>query len=121
MIFIARDGNTYRGDWHFCERTCQWIGNPALCAEVQDILKSISNRAAADGGERTHSAAMTYGLLEKMIDWSNRACPYDPPVAATTLLDPAKFGLRSAEEEIFQTQHICFRAFASLAWTLWTR
>jgi hypothetical protein len=96
---------------------CRWVGNPALCAEVQDIIKSISNRAAADGGERTHSAPMTYKLLKKMVDWSNSVCPYDHQDLA---LDPAKFGL-SVEEKIFRTQHICFRAFASLAWTLWTR
>jgi hypothetical protein len=111
---LCRDGDLYRGEFRFCERRGQWVGNPADTAEVKDLLKALQNKAAANGGERAHSVAITYELLEKMMNWSNDVCPYDPNTAAA-------FSSLSPAERHIQTQHICFRAFTSLTWTLWAR
>lgn len=107
---LLREGDLYRGPFRFCDKTKQWVGNPADAAEVQDLIKSLNNKSAAEGGERTHSVAITYKMLEKMISWSNETCPH-----STT------FERMSAKDRIQQTEHICFRAFMSSAWTLWTR
>jgi hypothetical protein len=114
LIYGFSDGDVYRGAFRFCDRRGRWVGNPATTADVKDLIKSLQNKAAADGGERTHSVPITYKLLEKMMNWSNQVSPYDPKAtAALSSLSPA--------ERQTQTQHVMFRAFASLTWTLWAR
>ena len=111
--FLASDGDTFRTGFRFCEKQNKWVGNPATCAEVRDLLISLKNKAAADGGaERHHSVAMKYEYLAQMISWSESVCPFNPESAPDDL---------TIEIRAFQTEHIRFRAFSSLAWTLWTR
>jgi hypothetical protein len=113
IALFASDGDTFRREFKFCKKRNKWVGNPATCAEVKDLLTSLKNKAAADG-ERHHSAAMKYSYLAQMINWSESVCPFDPDSA------PRSEDL-TIEARSFQTEHIRFRAFASLAWTLWTR
>ncbi|KAH9830800.1 uncharacterized protein C8Q71DRAFT_842312 [Rhodofomes roseus] len=105
------EGDLYRGEWRFDEHRSRWVGNPATCAEVRDILKAIKNKANADGGERTHSVAMRYDYLKAIIEWSETECP--PAEAMVTPRDVA--------HRTKVTTHLFFRAFASTGWTIWTR
>ena len=107
------DGDTFRNEFKFCEKRDKWVGNPATCAEVKDLLTSLKNKTAADGGERRHSAAMKYTYLAQMMRWSELVCPFDPNSMHIPNL--------TIDTRAFQTEHIRFRAFASVAWTLWTR
>ncbi|TFY52689.1 hypothetical protein EVJ58_g9871 [Rhodofomes roseus] len=105
------EGDLYRGEWRFDEHRSRWVGNPATCAEVRDILKAIKNKANTDGGERTHSVAMRYDYLKAIIEWSETECP--PAEAMVTPRDVA--------HRTKVTTHLFFRAFASTGWTIWTR
>ncbi|KAG1847569.1 hypothetical protein F4604DRAFT_1935807 [Suillus subluteus] len=58
------DGDTYRGKWHFDEVRRRWEGNPADSADVYDVLSSIKHKASAEGGDRTHSMAMTKDYMD---------------------------------------------------------
>ncbi|GBE83276.1 hypothetical protein SCP_0503240 [Sparassis crispa] len=105
------DGDVYRGRWHFDEHAQRWAGNPVMCAEVQNILDAVNNKYGADGGERTHSAAMQYEYLDQVIKWSESVCPeisvHIPPV--------------DVESRHVTTKHLLFRAFATTGWTIWSR
>ncbi|KAH9910809.1 uncharacterized protein B0H18DRAFT_894363 [Fomitopsis serialis] len=105
------EGDLYRGEWRFDEHRSRWVGNPATCAEVRDILKAIKNKANADGGERTHSVAMRYDYLKAIIEWSETECP-----PAEAMVTP-----RDVVHRAKVTMHLFFRAFASTGWTIWTR
>ncbi|KZP05164.1 hypothetical protein FIBSPDRAFT_766273 [Athelia psychrophila] len=106
------DGDTYRSKWHFDSARGDWFGNPARSAVVKDIVKSIKHKeGGVDGAERHHSAAMSKQYLDKLHDWSMRACPLKT-------LDAIPLDL--ATRNVI-SHHLRFRAFASTGWTVWSR
>ncbi|KAF7980054.1 hypothetical protein HWV62_39826 [Athelia sp. TMB] len=113
--FIAKydsmDGDTYRGKWHFESSRGGWFGNPARSAVVEDIMKSIKHKDGAAGGEHHHSAAMSKQCMDKLYEWSIRACPFEKVDAV-----PEDLATRN-----LITAHLRFRAFASTGWTVWSR
>ncbi|KAG1872923.1 hypothetical protein DFJ58DRAFT_722087 [Suillus subalutaceus] len=58
------DGDMYCSKWHFDEARQHWEGNPADSADVYDVLSSIKHKASAEGGDRTHSMAMTKDYMD---------------------------------------------------------
>lgn len=112
-IFI-RSGDLFQGKFEYSDRRKKWVGNPATCAEVKDLLTSVKNKAASDGGERNHSAAMSYKLLEQMTSWSESVCPFNPE-------DAPPLESLTIEARTILTEHVMFRALSALAFTLWTR
>ncbi|KAG1741594.1 hypothetical protein EDD22DRAFT_786691 [Suillus occidentalis] len=71
------DGDRYRGKWHLNEARQCWEGNPAESAEVFDVLSSVKHKASAEGGDRTHSMAMTKDYMERTLQWHYTVCPLD--------------------------------------------
>jgi hypothetical protein len=106
-----RDGDTYRGKWHYNETQKRWEGNPALSAEVQDVITAIKHKCGAEGGDRTHSLAMSKEHMDKMFAWSEAQCSNES----------CKRPPRDLETRAFMTKHLEFKAFASTAWTIWSR
>ncbi|KAJ7231544.1 hypothetical protein C8J57DRAFT_1091714 [Mycena rebaudengoi] len=54
---------------------------------------------------------MTKEFMEKMFHWSDTVCPPSSyQVPSTTV-----------EEQVLKTKHLMFKAFASTAWTVWSR
>ncbi|KAL0960983.1 hypothetical protein HGRIS_005980 [Hohenbuehelia grisea] len=108
-LWKTADGDMYRGKWHFDERQACWAGNPADSAEVADVMEAVKHKCGAEGGDRTHSLAMSKDFMDKMFGWSFR----ESPTCSDLPCDLATQAIR--------TKHSEFRAFSSLGWTLWTR
>ena len=101
-------GSLYRGKWHFDTISKCWEGNPVNSAEVDDVMTAVKHKSGAEGGDCTHSIAMSKEHMEKIFMWSDSQC--DTSMAATTM-----------EERLLKTKHLEFKAFSSTAWTIWSR
>ncbi|KAJ6579771.1 hypothetical protein B0H10DRAFT_1962836 [Mycena sp. CBHHK59/15] len=110
-LWKLRDGDTYRDRWHYNPATSRWEGNPVDSAEVEDTMESIKNKCGKDDGERKHSLAMTKEFMERTFAWSDTVCP------------PASYSSPSTtvEERALKMKHLEYKAFASTAWTIWSR
>lgn len=64
-------------------------------AEVEDVKTAILHKSGAEGGDRTHSLAMSQGHMEKIFAWSDRQC------------DLSKTPL-TMEARILKTKHLEF-------------
>lgn len=105
-IHCDRNGDKFRGRWHYDDKSKQWMGNPVLCAEVDDMYEACKNK---DGeGERHHSRAISLDDMKKLLAFSRQECPIDLPVT-----DLASLALKGS--------HLWFNAFASTGFTIWTR
>ncbi|KAK7007106.1 ribonuclease H-like domain-containing protein [Favolaschia claudopus] len=60
-----RDGDKYRGKWHFNPTTAAWEGNPIDSAKVQDTMAAIENKCGKDGGDRKHSCCFELTKLQR--------------------------------------------------------
>src|SRR3984885_4688013 len=110
------DGGTYRGQWHYNERHERWEGNPANAAEVTDVLTAVKHKSGAEGGDRTHSLAMSKEYMERMLQWS------EGKVSTRTVEQMMKDPDRaSVAERSTVTKHLEFRAFVLMVWTVWSR
>ena len=87
------------------------MGNPAECAEVQDLLKTISHKDKAEGKQRHLAVAMKYEYMEKMMTWSRGIVP--DSMAKNPPAD------RKARAVV--TRHLEFRTFLQTGWLLWLR
>ncbi|KAG1879967.1 hypothetical protein F4604DRAFT_1679111 [Suillus subluteus] len=118
------DGDTYRGKWHFDEARRRWEGNPADSADVYDVLSSIKHKASAEGGDRTHSMAMTKDYMDRVLRWHQAACPLE---IALHMIEKTMSGAQPSDLHLdFETrkqltQHLEQIALAASGWTLWTR
>ncbi|KAJ7797476.1 hypothetical protein B0H14DRAFT_2618961 [Mycena olivaceomarginata] len=110
-LWKMADGDTYRGRWHFNKTSNRWEGSPTESAEVEDTMKAIKNKCGADGGERTHSLAMTKEYMAKVFAWSDGVCPPSTYFSA----------VKTKEELTLVTKHLMYKAFSSTGWTIWTR
>lgn len=105
-IHCDRNGDKFRGRWHYDDKSKQWMGNPVLCAEVDDMYEACKNK---DGeGEFHHSRAISLDDMKKLLAFSRQECPIDLPVT-----DLASLALKGS--------HLWFNAFASTGFTIWTR
>ncbi|KAJ7690479.1 hypothetical protein B0H17DRAFT_1134289 [Mycena rosella] len=105
------DGDTFRGRWHYNTANSRWEGNPVDSSEVEDTMESIKNKCGKDDGERKHSLAMTEEFMERIFGWSDKVCP------PSSYNSPSK----THEQKALKTKHLEFKAFASTAWTVWSR
>jgi hypothetical protein len=110
-----RDGGTYRGQWHYNENRQRWEGNPASSAEVADVLVAVKHKCGAEGGDRTHSLAMSKEYMERIFEWSEGKVS---TAAVETMKDPSQASNMSLTEQSAVTKHLEFRAFTSTAWTV---
>ncbi|KAG1893196.1 uncharacterized protein F5891DRAFT_1196726 [Suillus fuscotomentosus] len=101
------DGDTFRGKWHYNDVRQRWEGNPVCSAEVQDIIKSVRHKTNSDGGERTHSVAMSKSYLIRAIITGS-----DSKFAEKNL---------TLESRTLYTKILMNMAFSTTAWNLWTR
>ncbi|KAG1907643.1 uncharacterized protein F5891DRAFT_939549 [Suillus fuscotomentosus] len=104
-LWEQADGGTFRGKWSFNEVRQRWEGNPADSAEVYDVMASVKHKASAEGGDRTHSMAMTKDFMDRMLQWHEAACPLEIALQAVQLL----------------SRHLEQVTFDAGAWTLWSR
>jgi hypothetical protein len=119
-----RDGDTYRGKWHFNEVKQRWEGNPAESADIYDVLSSIKHKASAEGGDRTHSMAMTKDYMDRAFQWHQAVCPLEITLQMIQKVmsgaQPSDMHL-DLEMRTKLTHHLEQVTFASNGWTLWTR
>ncbi|KAK7016538.1 hypothetical protein R3P38DRAFT_3321039 [Favolaschia claudopus] len=106
-----RDGDKYRGKWHFNPTTAAWEGNPIDSAKVQDTMAAIKNKCGKDGGDRKHSLAMSEEFMSRMFAWSEEQCPASKYEGKST----------TVEEQNLKTKHLAFKCFASTSWIIWSR
>ncbi|KAF5333936.1 hypothetical protein D9758_018155 [Tetrapyrgos nigripes] len=102
------DGNKYHQSRRFQkdESTGQWVGNPCRSAEVEEARKACKNK---DGeAERRHTCPWLMGDSKQFYAWSRTQCPHDAQVTDSKTL-------------AIITQHLYFRAYYQLAFTVWTR
>jgi hypothetical protein len=78
---------------------------------VVDVMTALKHKSGAEGGDRTHSLAMSKEHMDKMLAWSEMECTDD----RYEVKEP---DLRKRVEVM---KHLEFRAFASTAWTIWSR
>ncbi|KAG1870629.1 hypothetical protein DFJ58DRAFT_652909 [Suillus subalutaceus] len=123
-LWELSDGDTYRGKWHLNEARQRWEGNPADSADIYDILSSIKHKASAEGGDHTHSMAMTKDYMDRTLRWHQASCP---PEIALHMIQKAMTGARPSDMHLDLavrtqlTRHLEQVVFASNGWTLWTR
>ncbi|KAF5331270.1 hypothetical protein D9611_013091 [Ephemerocybe angulata] len=104
----------YGGDYHCDPETGKVTGCPAKAYEVKQLIKSIKARAAKRGEatERHHAEAITVEDMQKTMRWSESTCPdsmlENPPLA-------------SHEALAVLDKHGLYRAFATTAFTMFTR
>lgn len=123
--FTYRDGDTFRGKWHYNDARQRWEGNPVCSAEVQDIIKSVRHKTNSDGGERTHSVAMSKSYMDRILAWADTVCPrlnYISLVRAV-ISDDSGFSEKclTLESRTLYTKILMNMAFSTTAWNLWTR
>ncbi|KAG1791700.1 uncharacterized protein HD556DRAFT_1309765 [Suillus plorans] len=85
-LWEQADSGTFRGKWSFNEARQHWEGNPADSAEVYDMMASVKHKASAEGGDRTHSMAMTKDFMDRMLQWHEAACPLEIALQAIQLV-----------------------------------
>ncbi|KAG2133337.1 hypothetical protein DEU56DRAFT_738972 [Suillus clintonianus] len=123
-LWELSDGDTYRGKWHFNEMKQRWEGNPADSADIYDVLSSIKHKASAEGGDRTHSMAMTKDYMDRAFRWHQTVCPLE---IALQMVQKVMSGARPSDMHLDLemrtklTRHLEQVTFASNGWTLWTR
>ena len=105
---LLREGSEgkFRGRWDYDTKGHSAQGNPCRSPVVEDILDACSKK---DGeGERRHSKAMSIEDMERILAHSLRECPEG-------------FEPKTQEERDLLARHLFYRAFASFAFTIWTR
>ncbi|KAK7696317.1 hypothetical protein QCA50_000971 [Cerrena zonata] len=100
----------YYGDYHVNEDTLKVTGNPANAPSVNELRRSVVNRDKGKDIARNHAEAIRYEDLAKMMDWSESVCS-DDRISQT----------RSLSDQLHVAEHLMFRAYASTAFTLWSR
>lgn len=75
---------------------------------MEDTMTAIKHKSRAEGGDRTHSIAMSLQYMSKMYEWSSAQCNTSLP--ADTM-----------EKRMLKVKHLEFRAFAALAWMCFAR
>ncbi|KAG1780203.1 hypothetical protein EV702DRAFT_1266678 [Suillus placidus] len=123
-LWEQADGGTFRGKWSFNEARQRWEGNPADSAEVYDVMASVKHKASAEGGDRTHSMAMTKDFMDRMLRWHKATCPLEIVLQAVQLVMsgtlPSQVQL-TLEMRTQLTRHLEQVTFDAGAWTLWSR
>ncbi|KAG1770851.1 hypothetical protein EV702DRAFT_1270992 [Suillus placidus] len=123
-LWEQADGGTFCGKWSFNEARQRWEGNPANSAEVYDVMASVKHKASAEGGDRTHSMAMTKDFMDRMLRWHKATCPLEIVLQAVQLVMsgtlPSQVQL-TLEMRTQLTRHLEQVTFDAGAWTLWSR
>ena len=113
MPWMGRDGDKYRGEYSYDEKTDTVSGNPGHSAVVQDLLKAIKRSASGDSTTRNHAEAMTIGDMRKWMQWSEAEVPIEMANRPDLVHDAKQLEVVS--------KHVMMRAFAASGFTLWTR
>ena len=80
------------------------------------MLIAVKHKSGAEGGDRNHSLAMSKEYMERMLQWSESKVSTE---SAHRFMKGSE--LASSNERTLMTKHLEFRAFASTAWTVWSR
>jgi hypothetical protein len=84
-----------------------------------DVLTAVKHKSGAEGGDRTHSLAMSKEHMDRVFCWSEDKVSTES--AQQFVKDAAQASNMCSEERMLMTKHLEFRAFASTAWTVWSR
>ncbi|KAG1901248.1 uncharacterized protein F5891DRAFT_1144993 [Suillus fuscotomentosus] len=124
MCHPGMEIHTYCGRWHFNKARLCWEGNPASSAEVQDIIKSVKHKTSSEGGDRTHSIAMSKGFMDRILAWTHKLCPpktFLGLMRSVLAPDTTSTELLTLESCELLTKMTMYQAFSTTAWNLWTR
>lgn len=119
-----RDRDTYRGRWHVNKACLCWEENPALSAEVQDIIKSVKHKTSSKGRDRTHFIVMLKGFMDQILAWTHKLCPPETFLGlmrSVLASDTTSTELLTLESCEFLTKMAIYQVFSTTAWNLWTR
>jgi hypothetical protein len=111
IIEFIRDEETYKGPYNCNKTTGIVVGNPANASIIQDLKRTIRNQKSVEGGARNHADAMTVDDMKKIIEDSEKLCPF---VEGQNIPDDVESILRCAS-------HFEMRALMTTGFTLWTR
>ncbi|KAF9504512.1 hypothetical protein BS47DRAFT_1368735 [Hydnum rufescens UP504] len=119
LAFMEIPGGKYTGPWRSPQSSApegsECSGNPCDDLLVRNVMKSIRNRDWVEGAQHQHSCAMKLQDLRTIWEISMKHCPGN-------VVDRALGGgLADLEERALVFKHLLWRAFSSLAWTLWTQ
>ncbi|KAF5386085.1 hypothetical protein D9615_002449 [Tricholomella constricta] len=108
-------GTTYAGPYRIDKTTGKITGCPARAPLVTDLVKAVKTKGKKKGADATrhHAEAMPIEDLQKLMRFSEDACPHDQLEAT------ANNDILGCSKEI--VEHGFLRGFASTAFTLWTR
>lgn len=95
-------------------------------ADVADIMASIKHKISAEGADHVHSSAMKREHMDKILAWMKSACPEIGSalrfLSNALTKAPGTCGISVSDGTKKQiTKYLQFLAFASTAWTIWTR
>ncbi|GLB44840.1 hypothetical protein LshimejAT787_1801770 [Lyophyllum shimeji] len=112
------DGDTYAGDYIYNKQTDTVHGCPARAANIKNLIKTFTKKAAAEGASATreHAEAMKIEDLEQVMAWSEHQFQSDRNVSRSAVL-----GEGAGAQRRFEAKHLMMRAFMSSGFTLWTR
>jgi threonine/homoserine/homoserine lactone efflux protein len=74
-------------------------------------MKSLKNRYRKDGGTRTHSVAMSIGHMETIYTF----------ITAQLASLPSDISTDTFAQRALRMECLCYLAFSTVAWNLWTR
>ncbi len=91
-------------------------GNPCDTLEVKQIMTSVRNHIQVAGLPQDHSHTICIEHIESMYAITAAA---SPPNLVMKAMDPKQVLMKDELKAI--QHHLMWSAFASLAWSLWTR
>jgi hypothetical protein len=109
-LYHNRARDKFRGPYKLDEVTGNVTGNPARSACIEDLLKTIKNKAGANGGHRNHAEAIRIEDVSRIMEMSEKECPGN-----------VYAHIKDASELKMATEHLLMRAFIASGFTLWTR
>lgn len=113
-----RDGTTYAGEFHIDPATQVVSGCPARAPGVLAVKKAVQTRSKADGATRKHAEAISIEDMKKLMQSLERTLSAEQ---LENFADGRRDGSTTVKSlrEIFECAFM--KAFASSAFTLWTR
>jgi hypothetical protein len=83
------------------------------------VLVAIKHKSGAEGGDRTHSLAMSKEYMDQMFKWSESKVSTE--TAKLMIEGKGRASNMTIAERSLVTKHLEFKAFTSTAWTVWSR
>jgi hypothetical protein len=116
-----RDGEKFAGAYSYNPVMKEVSGCPARAPGVLAVKKAVLTRSKADSASRKHAEAITIEDMITLMRWSEQMCSNKQLEALLRHVDGIEQKPMTVDELRHIFEHGFMRAFASSAFTLWTR